>query len=102
MKLVRDNIPDIVEKSGLWCLCRKVKSIDEHMTWLREKIIEESGEFIDDPSYEEAADMLEVVRAFCAIQDLNFDIVVKTADEKRSDSGSFIKGIILESVGEDK
>ena len=102
MKLVRDNIPEIVERSGLWCLCRKVKSIDEHMSWLREKIIEESEEFIDDPSYEEAADMLEVVRAFCAVQALDFDVVVKTADTKLSESGGFTKGIILESVGEDK
>jgi predicted house-cleaning noncanonical NTP pyrophosphatase (MazG superfamily) len=72
------------------------------MSWLRKKIIEETEEFILDPSYEEAADMLEVVRTFCGLHDLDFETVVKSADKKRKDSGGFKKGILLERVGGDK
>lgn len=98
MKLVRDYIPEIIEQDGKWCLTRLVHGPDEHMVLLKEKIIEEAQEFIEDPSYEEAADMLEVVRAFCTLNDLDFDIVIDTADAKQHERGGFCKGIILQEV----
>ena len=98
MKLVRDYIPEIIEQDGKWCLTRRVHGLDEHLVLLKEKIIEESQEFIEDPRYEDAADMLEVVRAFCALYDLEFDIVIDTADNKQQERGGFTKGIILQEV----
>ena len=100
MKLVRDHIPDIIEEDGKWCLARVVQDIDEHMIMLREKIMEEAQEFIENPSYEEAADMLEVVKAFCYLNDLGFEEVINTAQNKQEERGGFYRGIILESIGD--
>jgi len=99
MKLVRDNIPEIIEEDGKWCLTRRVHGVDEHIIMLREKMIEETDEFIRDPSYEEAADMLEVLKAFCYLHDLEFDAVINTATNKQETHGGFFSGIILQKVG---
>ena len=99
MKLIRDHIPEIIDAAGDWCLTRRVHGIDEHIIMLREKILEETDEFIKDPSYEEAGDMLEVLRAFFHLHELDFNIVINTADKKRKDKGGFLKGIILKEVG---
>ncbi len=100
VKLVRDYIPEIIDSDGKWCLTRIVHSTDEHMAMLKEKLSEEAQEFIENPCYEEAADMLEVIRAFCFLCDLDFDIVIDTADTKKEGRGGFCKGIILQKVGE--
>jgi len=100
MKLVRDHIPEIIKADGSWCLTRTVHGIDEHMVLLKEKIVEETQEFIENPCYEEAADILEVVRAFCGLQGLQFDVVINAADMKKETHGGFNRGIILQKVGE--
>tara|TARA_E500000305_G_C3977903_1_gene215300 strand:+ start:702 stop:1004 length:303 start_codon:yes stop_codon:yes gene_type:complete len=99
MKLVRDCIPEIIEEDGKWCLTRTVHGVDEHMVMLKEKIIEEAQEFIENPSYEEAADMIEVIKAFCYLSDLEFDVAVSTAENKQEERGGFHNGIILQKVG---
>ncbi|MBC8410914.1 MAG: nucleoside triphosphate pyrophosphohydrolase [Rhodobacteraceae bacterium] len=100
VKLVRDYIPEIIEEDGKWCLTRKVQDIDEHMVMLKEKIYEEAQEFIENPSYEEAADMLEVVKAFCYLGGLEFDALEGIAQNKRQARGGFYRGIILLKVNE--
>ena len=99
MKLVRDKIPEIIEKDGKWCLCRSVHDRKEHLALLKEKIIEESTEFLENPCYEEAADMLEVVHAFCHLSGLSFEFVEITMRNKREANGGFFNGIVLEEVG---
>tara|TARA_E500000331_G_C17137418_1_gene661134 strand:- start:299 stop:610 length:312 start_codon:yes stop_codon:yes gene_type:complete len=102
MKLVRDYIPEIIEEDGNWCLTRKVHGIDEHMVMLKEKIVEEAQEFIENPSYEEAADMIEVVKAFCHLNGLEWDVLLGWAINKQETHGGFYKGIVLQKVGEHK
>ena len=99
MKLVRDHIPEIIEADGKWCLTRRVHGVDEHMVMLKEKIIEESQEFIENPSYEEAADMIEVIKAFCHLNSVEWDIVLGLAINKQETHGGFYNGIILPRVG---
>ena len=101
MKLVRDYIPEIIKEDGRWCLTRRVYDFDEHMLMLKEKIIEEAQEFVENPCYEEAADMIEVIRSFCYLNNLEFDIAVSEAQRKKESRGSFNNGIILQRVGED-
>ena len=91
MKLVRDKIPQLIRGEGRWCLTRTVL--------LREKIMEETDEFIGEPSYEEAADMLEVLRAFCAMHNLDWSRVVLAANKKQYTHGGFFRGIVLQEVG---
>ena len=101
MKLVRDHIPEIIESDGKWCLCRRVNGADEHMVWLKEKIVEEAQEFIEDPSYEDAADMVEVIKAFCYLNNLEWDSVLNAAANKQETHGGFYSGIILQRVGKE-
>ena len=100
MKLIRDYIPEIIEQDGKWCLTRSVQNPDEHLLMLKEKISEEAQEFIENPSYEEAADMVEVVKAFCHIHNLEWDAVLSAAESKQETHGGFYQGIILQKVGE--
>jgi predicted house-cleaning noncanonical NTP pyrophosphatase (MazG superfamily) len=99
MKLVRDYIPEIIESDGKWCLTRKVHGADEHMVMLKEKISEEAQEFIENPCYEEAADMLEVIKAFCHLAGLEFECVEDVAQKKQEERGGFYRGIVLQKVG---
>ena len=98
MKLVRDLIPKIIEESGRSCRWHKINNHSEYMSWLKLKIIEEADEFIEDPCLEEAADMLEVVKAFAKINNLDFEEVIAAAKNKTKKRGGFAGGIILEEV----
>tara|TARA_E500000331_G_scaffold328274_1_gene347900 strand:- start:1056 stop:1370 length:315 start_codon:yes stop_codon:yes gene_type:complete len=102
MKLVRDYIPEIIESGGDWCLTRTVHGVDEHMVMLKEKIVEEAQEFIENPSYEEAADMVEVIKTFCQLNNLEWEAVLGAAENKQETHGGFYNGIILQKVGHDE
>ena len=98
MKLVRDCIPEIIESDGKWCLTRTVHGPDEHMVFLKEKMEEETQEFLEAPSYEEAADMIEVIKAFCHLNGLEWEAALATAERKEEERGGFYQGIILQEV----
>tara|TARA_R100000234_G_scaffold32180_3_gene18964 strand:+ start:18789 stop:19004 length:216 start_codon:yes stop_codon:yes gene_type:complete len=70
------------------------------MQHLRDKIIEEADEFLAHPCHEEAADMLEVLWAFCDLNNFNWSEVVRVAEDKRQTHGGFARGIVLQEVGE--
>ena len=98
MKLVRDQIPKIIKESGKWCLCKTIDQKEERLQWLIKKMNEEANEFAKNPSYEEAADMFEVLRACADLYSLDMDEVRCVADDKRKERGGFSEGIILEVV----
>ena len=102
MKLVRDYIPDIIESAGKTCDWHWVSDQQEHMNYLKLKILEEVDEFIENPCLEEAADILEVLKAFVDLNGFNFDEVNKAAKDKAIKRGSFKAGIVLERVDDDK
>ena len=99
MKLVRDHVPELIDEDGKWCLTRTVHGIDEHMVMLKEKIVEEAQEFIENPSYEEAADMIEVIKAFCHLSKLEWEAALGAAVSKEEARGGFYNGVILQKVG---
>jgi len=98
VKLVRDCIPQIIEEDGRSCKWRRVFGEDEHIAKLSAKMREEVNEFVDNPCYEEAADMLEVLKAFCYLNKLDFDVVDSTARNKQETHGGFHSGIVLLEV----
>ncbi len=97
-KLVRDCIPQLIEESGRTCEWRWVGGIDEHVIYLKAKMREEVDEFVENPSYEEAADMLEVLKAFCHLHKFDFEVVMNVAQDKWEKRGGFESGIILLEV----
>lgn len=97
-KLVRDYIPDIIEETGSYCKVSYVDNHEEHVKRLKSKMLEEVQEFVEDPSYSEAADVIEVIKALCHLNGLEWEDALLAADEKRKMSGGFFNGVILESV----
>ena len=102
-KLVRDRIPELIEKSGKTPIYYRAKPQDV-LHLLKEKLIEETNELITAISREdvldEAADVYEVVTNI--LFELGYDQkdLMLAACDKRHDRGAFIKAYILEGVQE--
>lgn len=99
MKLVRDKIPEIIELEGKKCSFINIEHT-EFPSFLYEKMIEELDEFIQEPSVEEAADIMEVFGAILSTYDISWCDVAQYATKKAYERGKFEKGIILLSVSE--
>ena len=98
-KLVRDNIPAIIESTGKKFTCH-IASDEEYQEKLQEKLLEEVNEFLEDPSLEEMVDVFEVLGTLLwnmGYSEADFD---RARDEKNFKRGAFDSRIILESVEE--
>jgi len=96
-KLVRDKIIDIIEDAGKTAIWHIAEDL-EYETKLYEKVIEEVAEFKNNPSEEEAADILEVIYSLISYYGLNLDVIEATRKKKAEGRGSFKCKIVLESV----
>lgn len=96
-KLVRDKIPEIIEKEGKTAKTR-VLSNDEYLVELIKKLGEEYEEFQEDNSVEELADIQEVVLAIAEALDIKPGDLAHTMANKAIKRGAFKKRIYLESV----
>jgi predicted house-cleaning noncanonical NTP pyrophosphatase (MazG superfamily) len=103
-KLVRDNIPAIIEASGRAAEVRTLSEKDFRLS-LHEKLAEEVAELRDARSaqevLDEAADVLEVIRAIAGVFGHDFDAVLRAAYVKRKTRGSFDARLYLKSTSED-
>ena len=97
-KLVRDRIPEIIVQKGSTPHTRIATSDDEFKEVLRKKLHEEVEEFIQNPSVEEAADIVEVLRAFTGVYSFSLENLEEVRYKKAQERGAFEKRIILEST----
>ena len=95
-KLVRDNIPTIIENNGEKAVTR-ILSDEEYKDELFKKLLEESNEVItsSDSMLEELGDVLEVMIALAKIEDKSLDDIIEIANKKRIKRGGFEKKIYL-------
>ena len=99
-KLVRDNIPEIIESKGE----KPVVSILDDIKYkeeLEKKLYEEYKEVIEasgDDRVEELADMIEVIRALAKLENKTLNEIIEIAKEKSEKRGAFDKKIFLEKV----
>ena len=100
-KLVRDKIPEIILSRGKGCKTRTLDG-DNFLHELKKKLEEEVNEFLDDPSREELADILEVVDSLSLVMGSSFDDVLRIKEEKKQARGGFSDHIFLEYVTEAK
>ena len=99
-KLVRDKIPENIEKDiGKTCKYR-VLNDEEYLSELNKKVIEEANEFIENNSIEELGDLIEVLNAIMKVKDYKMDDVNTIMKEKEEKRGAFNNKIYLEYVDE--
>ena len=96
-KLVRDRIPEIIEKSGKKADFR-ILSENEYLKMLDQKLQEELSEYLGDKSMEEIADLLEVIHAVVSARGSTMDEVEQIRLSKKEKRGGFENRIFLESV----
>lgn len=98
-KLIRDDIPEIIEDNGETPTVRTVEG-DTYEQYLLDKLQEEVDEYVEDRDVEELADILEVVHAireFEGLTEADLEVIRERKAEKR---GRFTEGIVLEQVEE--
>ena len=100
-KLVRDKIPEIIEKSGEKAII-KILEDNEYRASLIEKAKEElwevkTAESIDETKAE-LADLFEVVRALSEYNGFSLSQIIEEADKKASERGGFSERIFLIGV----
>ena len=93
-KLVRDKIPQIIEESGGKAEIR-ILSDEEYSCFLETKLDEEVGEYHQDRTPEELADILEVVYALAVAQGVSKADLLEIYESKHQDRGGFDKKILL-------
>ena len=100
-KLVRDNIPSIIENDGCKCVT-KILNEKEYKVELYKKLQEETNEVINtsnkEETLEELADVLEVLKTIAKLNNKDLDDIIEIANKKRLKRGGFEKRIFLERV----
>ena len=99
-KLVRDRIPEIIEKDGKSCICETL-SQKQYIAMLDAKLNEELAEYQESKSLEELADLLEVMGAVVKARGYTWDQLTAIRKKKLEDRGGFEKRILLKEVYED-
>lgn len=93
-KLVRDNIPQIIEENGGKAEIR-ILDHEEYRLFLEMKLDEEVGEYHRDKNSEELADILEVVYALAASIGCSREELEDIYQKKHHQRGGFEKKIFL-------
>lgn len=98
-KLVRDKIPEIIEKSGAKAITRTLTD-EEYKVFLEKKLDEEVAEFHESKRLDEIVDILEVIYALNQVYGFSgYDIVLRRETKFRN-RGGFEQKILLVGVEE--
>lgn len=100
-KLVRDRIPEIIEKDNKICHTR-VMDDKEYLESLNKKLSEELNEYLESGEVEELADLEEVLRAVLDVKGVSYQDFEKIRLAKVEKRGAFKEKILLESVEENE
>ena len=96
-KLVRDNIPSIIEKAGKECET-EVLSQEKYIEALDKKLDEELMEYHKDKNAEELADLLEVIFAVGVARGYAREEIEDIRARKSEERGGFQRKILLKKV----
>ncbi|MDD5164957.1 MAG: nucleoside triphosphate pyrophosphohydrolase [Candidatus Pacebacteria bacterium] len=91
-KLVRDKIPEILDKKGV-SYEKRIADDAEFKAELIKKLTEECAEFAEAGDLNELADVLEVISALKTLPE--YTDVLDVQDKKRLERGGFAQKIIL-------
>ena len=100
-KLVRDKIPEVIERNGETAITR-VLDENEYRRELLWKLQEEVNEVLNANSkeqlIEELADVLEVLKSIAKLENKSMADVIEVAQQKKLVKGGFEKRIYLEKT----
>ena len=96
-KIVRDNIPTIIENSGNKCET-EIVSDEEALLYLYKKLTEEVNEFLESKDIHEIADVMEVLYAICDKMKITRAMLETIRQQKENENGGFENNIILKKV----
>ena len=96
-KLIRDKIPEIIERSGKTCRY-EIMSDEDYQKALDEKLTEELSEYRESGALEELADLLEVIYAVVRARGYTVDELIKAREKKEAERGGFLKKLRLLEV----
>lgn len=99
-KLVRDKIPEIIERSGKQCEV-EILSDEKYLEMIDKKLDEELAEYHKDKNLEELADLLEVIYAATKARGYSIEDLENVRAEKAEKRGGFDKKILLKKVIEE-
>jgi len=101
-KLVRDNIPEILEEKKIPHKTKIIQNDTDYITALHKKLIEEVHEYIEssvqnnpDQEKEEIADILEVIEAICILKKHDTNKIQEYKKQKKEKKGGFEKRILF-------
>ncbi|TCT15372.1 putative house-cleaning noncanonical NTP pyrophosphatase (MazG superfamily) [Natranaerovirga pectinivora] len=100
-KLVRDDIPKVIENSSKQCFISVVKG-EELNQLLNEKLREEVEEYIESEELEELADILEVIHGILHFKNIDIKELEEIRFKKAKERGGFREGVKLIKVIERK
>ncbi len=103
-KLVRDRIPEIIEKAGK-SFTTRILSEEEYSLELKKKMYEELKEYEEadnnDDALEELADLLELINAAATIHGSNLKELEELRKKKAEKRGGFEEKVFLIEVEDD-
>lgn len=99
-KLVRDRIPEIIEKSGKKAIVQKLDD-EAYKKFLDEKLVEELQEYLDGDSVDELADLVEVIHSILKYKRIEITDFYGIQKKKAEERGAFEKRLLLKEVIEE-
>lgn len=98
-KLVRDKVPEVIIKNGEKPFTH-IAGEKEYWEKLKEKLLEETNEFLENDDKKELIDILEVIDEICEFKKINKNELKILQQQKANERGKFKKRIILDEVEE--
>ncbi|MGQ0773085.1 MAG: hypothetical protein ACT4NY_01480 [Pseudonocardiales bacterium] len=92
-KLVRDRIPEIIQRAGLTPVV-ETASPQDYGRYVRAKLKEELEEYLSSGDVAEVADLIEVCFAAAALHGVSPDELLAIAQDKRQQRGGFDERLI--------
>ena len=100
-KLVRDKIPEEINKIEGRKANYKILDEEEYQKELDKKLFEEAHEFVEEHSIEELADLMEVINAEIKVRNINYEDIEEVRKIKAEKKGKFENKIYLNYVEQD-
>ena len=99
-KLIRDKIPEIIEKYGKKAIVEKVDG-QELLELLNDKLTEELDEYRESGNVEELADLVEVTYGILDYKGISIEEFEEMRLKKNKQRGAFREGLVLLKVIEE-